>query len=176
MSTQVSTPTRCGSMLSKGRARLSSEWLGTADLFGLAAMTALAVLVVNDRILKARFANAVTGKLSDIAGLVLLPLVLFTAAGLAAEVFRLVRMDRKSLITACVLVAGLGFSAIQIWEPASSAYEWTLTLLGPGRATNTMDPTDLFALPVLVIPWLLVVRSRPLNQKTPRARRAPGER
>ena len=124
------------------------------------AFAALAVLVVNDHFLKATFGNALTGKLSDLAGLVLFPLVLLIGlecvlSGLGHSV-----EGKKTLIGICLVMTAAGFSSIQLFEQASSAYESTLTILGPGRARNTMDPSDLLALPILYLPWLIATRSR----------------
>lgn len=45
-------------------------------ILNFAFITSLAVLVVNDHVLKAVFGNWLTGKLSDFAGMVILPLLL----------------------------------------------------------------------------------------------------
>jgi hypothetical protein len=82
---------------------------------------AILVLVVNDHVLKLHFAGFLTGKLSDIAGLAFFPCMLESAYEQLR--FRAAAFAPSSRVTAwCVLVTGLVFSAVQLWEPASEAY------------------------------------------------------
>ena len=112
------------------------------------ALAAIAVLVINDHILKEAYPSWLTGKLSDVAGLVFFPLL---AAALLAP---LIRIARDRLVTACVIATGVGFAAIKLWEPATVACEHVLGLLqlSPGPVQIVRDPTDLFALAALAFP------------------------
>lgn len=96
-------------------------------------MAALALLLLNDFVLKPRLGNALTGKLSDFAGL-----YLFTAFWVA-----LLPGHRRRVIlgVATAWVAWktpLSTPAIELWNA-----------LGPWRVARVMDPTDLSALAVL---------------------------
>jgi hypothetical protein len=102
------------------------------------ALAAVIVLVVNDWVLKPRFAGALTGKLSDVAGLVFAPVVLSAAIGLV----RRARITRFRLI-ACIAATGVGFAVLKLLPHGVA--------LGPLRAVA--DPTDLFCLPALAIAW-----------------------
>lgn len=129
-------------------------------------LVAVALLVLNDHVLKQRWPSWWTGKLSDVAGLIFFPLllqglweVLHAARG------RSVLASRRVLVLAVVLT-GLCFSAIQVWPLAAEAWRWGLgALQWPGRAlgtwvhgagvpgvvpvTHTADVGDLLALPAL---------------------------
>ena len=141
------------------------------------ALAALVLLVVNDHILKAASPGWLTGKLSDVAGLVFFPLLVAAAVELAS------RRDVAARAVAGVAIAvGVGFAAIKLWSPASDAYrvglaalQWpahalvavldSATLPAIGRVQLTADPTDLLALPALLVPVWLV---RPPRSSAPR--------
>jgi hypothetical protein len=93
-----------------------------------------------------------SGKLSDLAGLFFFPaLCLAVLQGLFALVgVRLPRPERWAL--AIIALIGLGFGAANLW-PAFN--QW----LGSWWGHKTMDPTDLWTLPVLVLSWLWLRRS-----------------
>jgi hypothetical protein len=124
-------------------------------------LLAVVVLVVNDWVLKPAFhgglGGAVTGKLSDIAGLVFAPVVLSAAIGLVlALAARLgARVDpyltRRRLVL-CIAATGLGFAAVKISPAAADAVARTLSHLGR-RASIALDRTDLLALPALLVAY-----------------------
>ncbi|MFI6297676.1 hypothetical protein ACIBEJ_39210 [Nonomuraea sp. NPDC050790] len=104
-----------------------------------ATLAAALVLLINDHVLKELWPGFVTGKLSDLAGLVvaapLVSLVFARRADLAATVL-------TGVVFALVKTTGTGA------ELASHA--WTL-VAGPSRILA--DPTDLLALPALGLAW-----------------------
>jgi tetratricopeptide (TPR) repeat protein len=117
----------------------------------------LVVLVINDRVLKASVPGALTGKLSDLAGLAVAPLVLtaavdtllYAAARLGAPVDWTLR--RWKLIAAIGATAAV-FVAVKVWSPASTALADLLAAIF-GQARIVTDPTDLFTLPALAVAW-----------------------
>ena len=117
------------------------------------ALAAIALLVVNDHVLKAHYPGWLTGKLSDVAGLVFFPLLL---RALLAPIVHLARsIGRERLLIACVALTALAFAAIKLVAPATAACEQVLGALLGGRVTIVRDPTDLLALPfVLVALWI----------------------
>ncbi len=131
-------------------------------------LVALAVLVINDHLLKVIWPGWLSGKLSDFAGMVLFPCLLLAAyelggQGLAALAGRRVEFTRRpGLLCACALATGLVFSLVQLWPPAGEAYRLVWGAFGrllfegqPLRAHLTADPTDLCALPFAALPcWL----------------------
>ena len=144
--------------------------IATRALLGPTALLAIALLVVNDHVLKARVPGLVTGKLSDVAGMIFFPLLLAAAAEHAG-----LRRGRAAVIAAA-LATGAVFAAIKLWAPAGELYrvglamlQWPFRALAAaftnaalpalGRVHLTADPTDLIALPALLVPVRLVRRS-----------------
>jgi hypothetical protein len=134
------------------------------------SLLALATLIVNDQLLKAAWPGVVTGKLSDVAGLVVAPLSLQAAWEIGQWIAGRWRGPSTSVLVAAIVVVGLGFAAVQVWDPASDAYGWTLgaaqwpfralaafltgaPLPNVAPAVATADAEDLLALPVLVVTW-----------------------
>jgi len=103
-----------------------------ARLLHPAFILALAVLLLNDHVLKEAFASPITGKLSDVAGLIVLPVLLTT----------LPRILSHQLVWAVHGTVGLVFAAVQ-FVPESAL--WAVGL----AVQHTPDPTDLIALAVL---------------------------
>lgn len=124
-------------------------------------LAAVAVLVVNDWVLKSYwprgFAHAITGKLSDIAGLAFAPVVLTAAIGLVlAGAARLgVRVDpsltRRRLLLS-IAATGAGFIAVKLSPAAADAVVRALSHLGRPAAIY-LDRTDLLTLPALAVAW-----------------------
>ncbi|MFP3914843.1 MAG: hypothetical protein ACLFWM_08205 [Actinomycetota bacterium] len=147
-----------------------------------AFLIALAVLLINDHALKALTPGPITGKLSDVAGLVVAPVLLIGSYEFAAS---------KTTSARCALVVsilvGCGFTAIQVLPGAAEAYRVSmgaiqgLALRSPGveRAFHVADPWDLLALPAVLVTPLLVRRRTRLkpgsSPATPRTRTSSPE-
>lgn len=127
---------------------------------------AIALLTLNDHVLKAAWPGVVTGKLSDLAGLAFFPVLL--AAGW--ELVTRALIGRRGAV-AFVVATGLVFAATKTLPAAALAWGYALGLLQwPVRALLhggaalapahvVVDPTDLLALPALLAP-LLLLRAR----------------
>ena len=105
---------------------------------------AIALLILNDFVLKATFHNWLTGKLSDFAGLTAVTI-------LAAALWP------RRLATAAVFIC-LGFA---YWKSPDS--QWLIDLvngISPVRIGRTVDYTDLIALPVVGLTAALAPRLR----------------
>ncbi len=123
-----------------------------------AIVGAVAILAVNDHVLKARGPNLITGKLSDIAGL-------FVMAVVAAVLVGPHRRRRSALAVASI---GLGFAALKLAPAVALA---AAPVLG---GVTTTDPTDLVALAVLYPAHQLVRSQRtPLGPVRSQRTRAP---
>lgn len=135
--------------LRPGRALLTPTWLA-----------ALAVLGVNDHLLKGAgvLPGSLTGKLSDLAGMVVAPALLAALLGLRS---------RRGLLW-CHVAVGAVFAAIKLSPAAADAWSWLMGLVGNAWVI-TVDPTDLIALPVLAIGWraLLPAMRRPMPVRVP---------
>lgn len=135
-------------------------------------LLALSTLLANDHLLKSHAPGVLTGKLSDIAGLVVAPVVLASIASLLRPTG-----NRGWLIVSSCVVA-IAFCAVKLWPAAADAYrvglgvvQWPLFALlsvpsgasaPPRPVVLQMDATDLLALPAVVVPLVLGRRlSRP---------------
>jgi hypothetical protein len=150
----------------------------TRALLRPVALLAIALLVINDHVLKARAPGVVTGKLSDVAGLIFFPLLL--AAALEQVGLRGGRAAvLVSAIATCVAFAAIKTvpAAGDLYRVGLAALQWPLRALAAaaadtalpalGRARLMQDPTDLLALPALLIPLALAQRVSPLRVTSP---------
>ncbi len=117
--------------LNPSRALLHPVWLGS-----------LAVLALNDHVLKGSglVPEALTGKLSDVAGMLVAPLLLAV----------LLRVRRRQTWVACHVAVGAVFGAIQLSASAAAGWSALMGLVGFPWVI-TMDATDLLVLPVLAL-------------------------
>ena len=125
--------------------------------------------LLNDHIFKDLWGNALTGKLSDISGLVVFPLM-FVATYELICAFR----QRAATHLDLVLWLSLGFSAMLMilinvsdWGAELCRVGlgilqwpfrclWSLSIVPIYKVHLTMDPTDLWTLGALVIPYTIV--------------------
>lgn len=119
------------------------------------SLAALALLALNDHVLKARFPGFWTGKLSDFAGLYFSPFFLVAVAVMALKA----PGSRRTLASACVLTA-LVFSWVNLSPTASDVYEHVVgeawRLLGAARRIrHVADAEDLIALPMVAVAYLV---------------------
>jgi hypothetical protein len=119
-------------------------------------LVAVALLVLNDWRWKPRFGpSVVTGKLSDLAGLIFAPVVLSAAIGLVLHgLARLgARVDpslsRRRLV-ACTVATGVVFAAVKLSPAAAGALVALISHLGR-PAEIYLDRTDLLCLPALAL-------------------------
>lgn len=137
----------------------------------------MVVLVVNDHWLKARLGpdprlGVVTGKLSDVAGLVFFPLVLVSIVELVRG-----RAVSRAELTGAVVLTGVAFAAIKLVPVAAGTYAGGLAVLrwlpaglagaltaaplpSPPRIHHVMDVTDCLSLPALWLGHRIGVRGR----------------
>ena len=110
--------------------------------------TALLLLLLNDFFFKAAYANGLTGKLSDFAGLFILPLF-----------FSALLPQLKKLIFLLSAVFFIYWKSVYS-QPAIDLFN-SLGLLNIGRV---VDYTDLIALLILPLAWLLEERKANVYQ------------
>ncbi|MFJ8431129.1 hypothetical protein ACIQ9P_07485 [Kitasatospora sp. NPDC094019] len=132
----------------RGAVRAVVRWAGHPG-----TLAALVVLLVNDHLGKRLWPGAVTGKVSDLAWMLVSPVVL---ALLLTPVLRL-RGDRPAIAGLAVTGAMFGFAKSGPWggEVASAVWSWSGV---PSRIQG--DRSDLVALPALGVSWWLWKRSR----------------
>lgn len=103
-------------------------------------LVSLITLILNDHIFKFEFSNWITGKLSDFAGIVILPLFL---------VFIFPKLRQNS-----VWISGLLFI---FWKsPYSQVFIDFYNSFSPIQTSRVIDYTDLIALVFLLIPYWLI--------------------
>lgn len=122
---------------------------------------AIAVLVLNDHWGKFAFPGLLTGKLSDVAGMVFFPLMLQAMLEVLdrREPFR---PSRRALL-GCAVATGLVFSAINLHPAAARVYEvglgviqWPFRMLlamgwvPRAEVGHTLDPWDVVAAPFVI--------------------------
>jgi hypothetical protein len=149
----------------------SAATRGSAPASGLRhplALFAIVLLVINDHVLKRLFPGVLTGKLSDVAGLLFFPL--FLQALWEALQQRRGRVFAPSfrVLALSTLATAVVFTLVKTWTPANDSYRVGLAALQwparcvlaasgshalPGLAPVALDrdPTDLFALPALAV-------------------------
>ncbi|WP_438472910.1 hypothetical protein [Rhodococcus erythropolis] len=128
------------------------------------ALVSVAVILVNDHVLKGAFGNTMTGKLSDVAGVFLFPLLLLSVL----EVLRR-KLAGRAAIAWSIAVTGIGFAAVKTVSPIDDAYEWVIGFFrwtaGGFRGELLpivvfRDPSDLWVLPILFASYLVVTHNR----------------
>ena len=143
------------------------------------ALLALGVLILNDHALKASFPGLVTGKLSDVAGIVLLPLVLVAGWELLGAALGRGSGPHARVLALAILLTGVGFTLVKVVPPVALAFgsvlgavQWPVAVLaglagghpvvpGLSAAPIVVDPGDLVALPALAIAtWVGAARVR----------------
>ncbi|KDN19287.1 hypothetical protein [Amycolatopsis rifamycinica] len=107
-------------------------------------VAAAAVLLLNDHVLKPAWPGFVTGKLSDVAGLVAAPPVLALLLGLFLA-------DRAGA-AAAVLLTGAGFAWVKLTATGADAASAAWSVVN-GPSVILADPSDLVALPALGLSW-----------------------
>lgn len=140
-----------------------------AALLHPVALTAIAVMLVNDHVLKQCCPSWLSGKLSDVTGLVLCPLLLqalyecVEARGVARPA---APHPSNRALWVGVVSTGAGYTLVELWQPAELVWCWTWGVLSwplraavtflshgalhplrPVRATS--DLSDLAVLPAL---------------------------
>ena len=151
-------------------------------------LVAVALLALNDHVLKAAWPGPLTGKLSDLAGLAFFPLV-----PVAVLEWVRGRPAGRGVVLGAVAATGVGVVAVKTQPAAEALYEQGLGLLQwPARALVPLvagadvppvvavalarDVTDLAALPALAVPLFFALAgagrtlgaARPTSARTPR--------
>jgi len=143
-----------------------------------ATLVALGLLILNDHVLKAAYPGAVTGKLSDLAGLAFFPILLVGGWEIVLAMTSHWRGPSNRALAIAIGGTAAGFTLVKVWPVAAQAFAWGLglaqwvlalpvSLLGGGPlppvvpTVVVVDPTDLVALLALAIPaWIGIARVR----------------
>ena len=138
-------------------------------------LIAVAILLINDQLLKAAWPGPVTGKLSDIAGLVFFPVLIVAAWEVAAR-RRPFAGPTPHAIGMAVVVTGFVFASVksnaacaQLVATAVALLQWPFAVVltsvqgAPAPTIGTpirlvVDASDLLVIPALAIPLALGLR------------------
>jgi hypothetical protein len=110
-------------------------------------LAAVAVLALNDHVLKRLWPSALTGKLSDVAGLFFFPVLLAALIRIAAP-----RAPVKGVAIGSSLATAFVFAAIKTLPFANARAD---RILGP----TVLDPSDLLALPACAFATYFLLRN-----------------
>lgn len=138
-----------------------------------AVVLSAAIILLNMSILKVDFPGWWSGKLSDFALCVFLPIWLYSLFEWSTWTIARLRSRRWRVptghlpATLCCAIAGAYFVALQIWPAWADFHVAWLSRLVPGRFfAVTPDLTDLIALPFLSIAYALIVTRKPATQRS----------
>ena len=121
-------------------ARPALAWLGHP-----VTVLSLIVLVLNDHVFKAAFPGLVTGKLSDVAGLVLAPPLVAVLVTLFVP-----RLRPRVVAALALILVGAGFAVVKVdgYAATFASQMWSVV---SGPSLIRADPTDLLTLPALAL-------------------------
>lgn len=121
-------------------------------------LVALLGLAINDHWAKAAFPGMLTGKLSDLAGMVVLPVILSVLWTLTRGQSAIQQATRRLSL----LISGVFLTAIKIVPVAASLVEGVLQTITGFRQEIIVDPTDLVGLAALAIAHRVIRQPQPI--------------
>ena len=122
-------------------------------LLRIQALLALVLLALNDHLFKPTWPGWLTGKLSDAAGLIILPLLAVAVIEIARAIVGSSWRVSERTVWLCAGVSAVGFALVKTWLPAAHAYGLVVGLIRWPVARSlrqvvvTHDLTDLSVLP-----------------------------
>jgi hypothetical protein len=165
--------------LMPGRTSSTDRHVAADALLHPAALLAIAALLFNDHLGKAWWPGPVTGKLSDVAGLAFFPLLLVGTWELMLTIVGRFAGPSRTAIGAATAATAVIFMVVKttavgtaVLAVALGAMQWAPAAIGALTAGSIVphvlpavvvrDPTDLIALPALVVPaWIGARRAAP---------------
>ncbi len=129
-------------------------------------VAAVLVLFANDQFFKWWFANSLTGKLSDFAGLFFFPLFALSLIFLFGHLLlqKDWRLTPRRLALA-IFLTHLAFALIKLWPEATDFYVSLHRSLGVDSRV-VRDPTDLWALAMAPLTYLYALRFTAPSEKS----------
>ena len=132
----------------------------------------IGIWIVNDHFLKDMFGNVLTGKISDFAGVAVLPLMLLGAYESTCAALSKSPQFRNYVLLGSIFITAFFMAGINLFESWASAFRVGLgAAQWPARAVwnywqngtslsavpvhHTMDPSDLWSLIALAFPFWL---------------------
>ncbi|GIH03832.1 hypothetical protein Rhe02_18990 [Rhizocola hellebori] len=118
------------------------------------SVAGLALLLINDHLLKDAWPGVITGKLSDIAGMLMFPPVLAVMLAIL-----LPAVSGRFLAGFAVIATGVCFAVLKV-SPVVAELASRAWSVPNGPSAVLADSTDLVALPVLALTWAVWRRCR----------------
>ena len=160
-------PRNVGSIVSKSAQPRAADCLRHPVILVL-----LFLWILNDHVLKAMFGNMLTGKISDFSGVAILPLALVGAYECACAALSKSPRFRHEVLVTSLLMTGVFMAGINLSASLAATFSFGLGVAQwPARAVwhlctsgslpqivsvhHTMDPSDLYSLSALVVPFYL---------------------
>lgn len=122
-------------------------------------LVALVALVVNDHWAKETFPGLITGKLSDFAGMIVLPVLLASVVALVPRLHG--RIDNRRVTTVSIALSGTLLVAIKTSAVAAGLTESALETITRQPQHIVVDPTDLVGLIALILVHRILVAPIP---------------
>lgn len=133
-------------------------------------VTMLAVWILNDHLFKEMYGNALTGKLSDFAGVIVFPLIPVAGYELGCAYRKIEPRFQRHVLFMSLGLTGMLMVGINLFEPCANvlrvglgAAQWPFRCIGwmlrSGTVPplvpvfHTVDPTDLWSLMALGLPY-----------------------
>lgn len=130
------------------RAEPCRELLPGDELLAPLPLGAMVLFGLNNWVLKATYGNWATGKLSDVTACFFIPFLISTTMGALGS-----KRTVSERVRIGAVVTSLVMTMVKTSATASRFLDWVLALPVPAgfESTNTVDPTDLIALPFCVL-------------------------
>src|SRR3972149_1579351 len=113
-------------------------------------LTSIAILVLNDHLLKSTHPSWLTGKLSDFAGLFFFPFLLLAAFSILVNH---TQVSSRTIGLIAFAITGAWFALMKTTSWGNAFTEDLLLRLFGFTVEIALDPTDLIALVVLLPAW-----------------------
>jgi hypothetical protein len=141
-------------MMPDGRSHVPGE-----ALLHPVAVAAVGILLLNDHVMKQASPGWLTGKVSDFAGLIFFPLLAVSLVELVSTLLRKPVTPSAIHLDLALSITGVAFALVKLIPAVGDWYSviWGW-LSSPVHGSTTpvalvQDPTDLLALPALLIAW-----------------------
>ena len=141
------------------------------------AVAAVVVLVLNDHVLKRAYPGLLTGKLSDVAGMIFFPVLLTILLWALVPAKRRTDRAHDALLVVACLATALVFTLTKTTLFGNEAFRFTwaamqwpyraLRAIAHGRALPSLvrvilvrDPSDVLAVPFVFVAYVAAARRR----------------
>ena len=144
-------------------------------LFHPVAVAAVVIVALNDHVLKAAAPGFITGKLSDVAGLVFFPLFLQASLEILQLALGRYREPSQGVLIGAAIASAAFFAAMKLTTTGADLYRGALAFLQwggrsviavllqhdlplRGTVALTMDATDVLCVPMVLVAVALGAR------------------